>query len=41
MSANNEQSTADKPQPPKTIGKLVKTEFLNSENIYVNTYKKV
>ena len=41
MSENNEQSIADKPQPPKTIGKPVKTEFLNSEKIYVNTSKKV
>lgn len=31
MSENNEQPTGDKPQPPKTIGKPVKTEFLNSE----------
>ncbi|MEH2064976.1 MAG: hypothetical protein V7K50_22405 [Nostoc sp.] len=25
------QPTEDRPQPPKTIGKPVKTEFINSE----------
>lgn len=32
MSENdNPQPTEDRPQPPKTIGKPVKTEFINSE----------
>lgn len=28
---NNPQSKTKKPQPPKTIGKPVKTELINSE----------
>ncbi|MEH1767370.1 hypothetical protein [Nostoc sp.] len=26
---NNSQPTEDKPQPPKTIGKPIKTEFIS------------
>ena len=33
--------TGDRPQPPKTIGKPVRTEFINSEKIDVNIGKKV
>lgn len=31
MSENNNSQSTKKPQPPKTIGKPPKTEFINSE----------